>query len=410
MSKMKNKRSYYVLIICIILFFLASCDENQSDYLLTIISGNYQFAESGEQLTNPVIVRVQGRDNEPRSNVTIKFSVVSGGGTLDNPEVSSDSDGLALINWTLGQERDPIMKALVQDEQGNETSVYIFANTDLIFNWEWISDLIFYRNLSEVQDHDDRILQSDNVLIFSDASSDDAKAIMAKSAEEGWHYILQLLEISGSEEVGIFSNDNNTIIPIYANCKLQESGGGISFGVGHASIMIDAPDAPRVGGINNQYYRRKLPTILKHEMTHYLQWLLLDSSNEPIDTPLWFMEGIAENISGGTCPVIENKTEFLEWINDPGHRNPLNIEGWSDFSDSDQPYEYYSMFGLVIRYFVDPMGGNKTYIDLKNMLRDMHTTRSFTQSFTTYFGISTTDLKDNLYTILGEYWDRIETK
>src|SRR6185503_8554760 len=67
-------------------------------------SGDGQTAVVGAALTNPLSVRVKDASNNPVPNVTVSWQVRTlGGGSLSAPTSVSNVNGIATINWTLGQ-------------------------------------------------------------------------------------------------------------------------------------------------------------------------------------------------------------------------------------------------------------------------------------------------------------------
>jgi CubicO group peptidase (beta-lactamase class C family) len=69
---------------------------------IEIVTGNHQVGRAGEQLTDPIVVRVVDSRQRPISDVTIFFAVLAGGGTMDQPTVATDDAGLAEGRWTIG--------------------------------------------------------------------------------------------------------------------------------------------------------------------------------------------------------------------------------------------------------------------------------------------------------------------
>lgn len=64
--------------------------------------------------------------------------------------------------------------------------------------YQWISGIPFYIDNEKIE-HDDRILETDNFLTFSDASSDEIKIIYSQMAEDAFEEIKQAFEIQSSE-------------------------------------------------------------------------------------------------------------------------------------------------------------------------------------------------------------------
>lgn len=88
---------------------------------------------------------------------------------------------------------------------------------------QWISGIPFFIENEKIE-HDDRILETENFLTFSDASSDEVKIIYSQMAESAFEEIKQAFEIQSSEELGILRDDRSTKITIYSDRYLNQIG------------------------------------------------------------------------------------------------------------------------------------------------------------------------------------------
>ena len=66
------------------------------------VSGDNQTGETGEALSNPFVVQFLDTSNNPINDVTVSFSIVSGGGSLSDSSDTTDSSGRAETTLTLG--------------------------------------------------------------------------------------------------------------------------------------------------------------------------------------------------------------------------------------------------------------------------------------------------------------------
>ena len=76
------------------------------DTLLTIHSGNNQSGGSGNQLENPLVVSVADNYGNPHAGVGVIFTVDNENGHFENETTITDftnAEGLASVNWTLGE-------------------------------------------------------------------------------------------------------------------------------------------------------------------------------------------------------------------------------------------------------------------------------------------------------------------
>ena len=69
---------------------------------LSIASGENQTGVTGEMLANPFVVEVRDEDGNPLSGVLVKFTIVTGGGSLSATTGMTDANGRAESTLTLG--------------------------------------------------------------------------------------------------------------------------------------------------------------------------------------------------------------------------------------------------------------------------------------------------------------------
>ena len=68
---------------------------------ITLVSGGTQTGQAGLVLPQPVIVRVNA-GSQPVSGVRVTFAVTTAGGSFSPSQVTTDANGTATSNWTLG--------------------------------------------------------------------------------------------------------------------------------------------------------------------------------------------------------------------------------------------------------------------------------------------------------------------
>jgi alpha-tubulin suppressor-like RCC1 family protein len=79
---------------------LAPADEAVGN--LEIVSGNNQSGRLSGQLTDAVVVKVTTKSGQPVTGATVEFKPDTGSGTVSASSALSDAEGLARVNWTLG--------------------------------------------------------------------------------------------------------------------------------------------------------------------------------------------------------------------------------------------------------------------------------------------------------------------
>lgn len=240
--------------------------------------------------------------------------------------------------------------------------------------------------------HDNRVLETDHFLVFSDASSDEAKIHMGETAETALNLIRDLFQIN-APDLGIL--DLSTKIRVYSQRRDSSCGSSAYF----SGFLAPAYDG------SNPSCIEFIPFIVKHELTHVVQFRLGGLYTE---VWAWFTEGLAETVSGGVYPPVTCWQEVDEWRQDPDHVNPVSIQTLDQIPDYDtidwlRREQYYPIFGLAVRYLVDPKGLGKTLIDVKNMFRDIGRGMSFPQAFETHMGMSLAYYEEHFYALMEAY-------
>jgi hypothetical protein len=91
---------------------------------LQVIDGEDQIGREGEELPNPIVVRVTDHGGQRVSGVLINFVVTAGGGHVFAGAALTNSDGEARERWTLGFERDNVIEARGVDQATGDAIVY----------------------------------------------------------------------------------------------------------------------------------------------------------------------------------------------------------------------------------------------------------------------------------------------
>lgn len=85
---------------------LAACGGESSDLTvptaLAKLSGDGQSATAGSALAQPLEVLVTNLADDPVAGVTVNWVIETGAGTLSVASSTTDDQGRARVNWTLG--------------------------------------------------------------------------------------------------------------------------------------------------------------------------------------------------------------------------------------------------------------------------------------------------------------------
>jgi hypothetical protein len=181
--------------------------------------------------------------------------------------------------------------------------------------------------------------------------------------------------------------------------RTDDRGRQYTFNYGFLIYGVDSPAYDRWG----EDYRQRHHLEIAHEVMHTVQYKMGVFYQMCHD---WFMEGIAESISGGAHPPIATLAELEEWIAHPYHTvNPIDIRSIPDFPE---PYlstsgTYYPLFHLTLDYLLSERGHGRGWLDVRSVLEEVAQTNDFTSAFERHLEIDTQFLRDNLYTLLREF-------
>ncbi len=265
------------------------------------------------------------------------------------------------------------------------------------FHPPWISaydnDLEFIDQYHRKLPCDNKVLETENVITFSDASSEEVKIEYARMTEESLAEIMAVFEVSDTQALGII--DLHSKFRIYSDRYYHYDQAALPNGFLLSSL--DSPiwgDRPETDPDFFPWFRREV----KHETTHVVQYCLGGVYRQ---THFWFTEGVAEHISGGAYTPISCWEEVEEWRKDPHHINPIAIQK-REASPTKNVGEYYPLFGLAVRWLVDKRGGNRSFLDIKALFADIGNGSKFALAFEDHLGLT-------LEYYEAHFWELMET-
>ena len=262
------------------------------------------------------------------------------------------------------------------------------------FQLPWISayhyGLVYVSPDDTEWTHDNRVLESQNFLVFSDESSDQAKIRMKNTAEAGMVMIQDYFDIN-SQDLGIV--DLESKIQIYSACWPGKGNPR----AGRNGFVVHAYDSSVY--LNSEYTQEHQTDTVEHECTHVVQFKL---GGLYIRVWAWFTEGVAETVSGGVYTPISCWPEVVEWRQDTNHVNPVSIEQLAQIPQNVWG-EHYPLFGLAFRYLLDPNGHNRTVEDLKAMFVDIRAGMNFEQAFEIHMGMSLDYYEEYFWALMQAY-------
>ena len=242
--------------------------------------------------------------------------------------------------------------------------------------------------------HDGNPYESDNLIVYSDAASDQAKQTLAELAEDS----LAMLhaELGSSNAVLVFPPHQDKIhIYAYRDHFPTEWGGWAYYG----GLLIYSLDHP----IRDTALHVYLP-VLRHELMHVVE-SLLKAGNDPRTVDIWLTEGVAELVAGGTAGgAILDAARFNDLIARFGLLNPIAMHQYN-YPDVDGIIfdYYYPMFQLAVTYLVDTNGHGNTMQDLRDLFLDVRSGVVFAVAFEDRLGIALQDYEDTFFQRMGGY-------
>ena len=80
----------------------ASAPEDPTPASLIVVQGTNQAVQGGKELPNAIVLRVLSEDGKAVENVSVGFTVATGGGSVNPGSVLTDANGEARTKWVLG--------------------------------------------------------------------------------------------------------------------------------------------------------------------------------------------------------------------------------------------------------------------------------------------------------------------
>ena len=105
------------------------CGEKPT-YFVKVFSGSGQKGKSGEQLTEPLKVKVTYDDGKPANKTTVNWAVKSGNGKVSAASSLTNYEGVAEINWIIGS-GDQQLEAYVNKKVESTAASFTAASTNV---------------------------------------------------------------------------------------------------------------------------------------------------------------------------------------------------------------------------------------------------------------------------------------
>jgi len=262
--------------------------------------------------------------------------------------------------------------------------------------------------------HDGHPYETEHFVVYSDGASLKARQRLAALAEE---VLVEVVDEMGVDPATMFRFPaGQDKIDIYASRYHVIERGGLKGGATayYAGVIIWSFDR-EVGHDPTQVWAVRY--ALKHEMVHVVEALLKGNYTgdipvgDPRRMPVWFSEGTAEALSGGTADPPRTLHEVNALIAKYGRINPvawrvdlpLAPERWKGVYETEDAYinYYYPMAHLAVDYLLDADGLGRSPHDLAAVMLDMGTGASFASAFETHIGLSESEYE-------AQFWARMD--
>ncbi|MEO9965445.1 MAG: hypothetical protein ABJF11_06645 [Reichenbachiella sp.] len=248
--------------------------------------------------------------------------------------------------------------------------------------------------------HDGEPYESDRFIVYSNYSTFETKIETSEYAEASIDEVLEAFELTWDDYQFVTSQSNRKIV-IFSDHDQRKANSGLAYRDG---IIIRALHSP-LYELNYTLYRWK--RTLKHELTHVNEFLLIGDPAYRLSNTVWFREGIANYISENQS--VHQLSDLEDWrekmINVSGGGNPISIEVWGDFpqSQANSEWEYYAFFELAIRYLLDPNGNGSTISDVNAYYKELGNGTRVGIAFENNFGLTLESFEEQYWDLMTNY-------
>ncbi len=238
--------------------------------------------------------------------------------------------------------------------------------------------------------------------MYSDAASHEARLRVAEVGEQLLSVTLTEMGIDTASKLSLPRGKEK--IDVYAfRDHLPEWAGKAYFG----GLLIFSPDHRGRSG-SDQTAPAAYEPFFKHELIHVITTSLLHSGDlaEPPGVDVWFFEGLAEALSGGTAQGSIRGMDHFDYLTSKyGKLNPVSYRSDDQVDAGVDAYtEYhYPMRQLAVEYLLDNLGLARTPPDATALFVDMAFGSDFEAAFGAHMGIPLADYEDRFFELMSSY-------
>jgi hypothetical protein len=255
--------------------------------------------------------------------------------------------------------------------------------------------------------HDGAPYESENFVVYSGFSHYEERQKVAEVLEECFVELDSALDVSSHEEYQYPEGRSRIDVLTLKHQGAEVLWTGQSYRYG---MIVHSADSPRfvAEGYDRMLYRQ----LLKHELMHVVEYLLVGTEGDYRSTEKWLHEGIAMFLGGAPPNQIRSAARVQSWQTAMsgyiGGGNPIKIKTPASYpaavaEDATVLNEYYLLFELAVRYLVDPNGLGRSVVDMKNLYLDIRRGDSFTKAFEGRLQLSVADYEANFFDLMRDY-------
>lgn len=255
--------------------------------------------------------------------------------------------------------------------------------------------------------HDGMPYLSDNFIVYSGSSAQEERQYVALELEECFVELQASLSVASRDEFD-YPGDQDRIDVL----TLKQQGTNVFWtGVAYRyGLVVHAPDSPRY--VREGYTRSLYRQLLKHELTHVTEYLLVGTQGAQTWVEKWFHEGIATYLAGTPPNQVTQVAELLSWLDEmswlPAGGNPIAVKTVDDYppeirADVAVLSRYYMFFELAVRYVFDPAGFGASITAVKPMYLDIRNGVPFAQAFEDHIGLSVDQYEQDFVALMTAY-------
>lgn len=253
--------------------------------------------------------------------------------------------------------------------------------------------------------HDGHPYESRHFVVYGAAASQEARRAVAEIGEELLAELIAEFGIAGDGMLRFPPGQDKIHIYVYRNRNPWWGARAYYCGL----VIWSLEHETRSHDL--EFYR----AVMKHEMVHVVEALLKgrDVAFFPVAVRVhvWFSEGLAEAVTGGTAGRAIRDLDYLNHLTGKyGRLSPIAFESDGQVGDWDEEEtavaccEYhYPMYQLAVEYLLDPRGYGKSLQDVVLVFTDIADGSDFTTAFETRMGIELADYEEQFFDLMNGY-------